>query len=98
MIPYEDTTFGKRYREVLTYLDEDTLKQIADMTRGRYFRATDMQSLTNVYAEIDRFEKTKFEVVTSIDYKELAPYFLIPAVLLLGLEILLSNTVLRKIP
>ena len=98
LIPYEDTTFGKRYREVLTYLDEDTLKHIADMTRGRYFRATDMQSLTNVYAEIDRFEKTKFEVVTSVDYKELAPYFLIPAVLLLGLEILLSNTVLRKIP
>ena len=36
-IPYADTTFGKRYREILTYLDEDTLKQIANITGGRYF-------------------------------------------------------------
>ena len=97
-IPYADTTFGKRYREVLTYLDEDTLKQIANITGGRYFRATDTQSLKRIYAEIDRFEKTKFETVSLVDHKELAAYFLIPAVLLLGTEILLSNTVLRKIP
>lgn len=97
-IPYADTTFGKRYREVLTYLDEDTLKQIANITEGRYFRATDTQSLKQIYAEIDRFEKTKFETTFSVVHKELAAYFLIPAVLLLGLEILLSNTVLRKIP
>ncbi|RKU37434.1 aerotolerance regulator BatA [Candidatus Poribacteria bacterium] len=97
-IPYPDTTFGKRYREVLTYLDEDTLKQIANITGGRYFRATDTQSLQRIYAEIDLFEKTKFEVVSTVDHKELASYILIPAVLLLGIEILLSNTVLRKIP
>ena len=97
-IPYADTTFGKRYREVLTYLDEDTLKQIANITGGHYFRATDTQSLKQIYAEIDRFEKTKFETVNVVAHKELAAYFLIPAVLLLGTEILLSNTVLRKIP
>ena len=97
-IPYADTTFGKRYREVLTYLDEDTLKQIASITGGRYFRATDTQSLQRIYAEIDLFEKTKFAVVSTVDHKELASYILIPAVLLLGIEILLSNTVLRKIP
>lgn len=97
-IPYADTTFGKRYREVLTYLDEDTLKQIANGTGGRYFRATDTQSLQRIYTEIDRFEKTKFETVRFTTYKELAVYFLIPAVLLLGIEILLGNTVLRKIP
>ena len=97
-IPYADTTFGKRYREVLTYLDEDTLKQIANITEGRYFRATDTQSLKHIYAEIDRFEKTKFETVNIVAHKELTAYFLIPAVLLLGTEILLSNTVLRKIP
>lgn len=97
-IPYPDTTFGKRYREVLTYLDEDTLKQIASITGGRYFRATDTQSLQRIYAEIDLFEKTKFAVVSTVDHKELASYILIPAVLLLGIEVLLSNTVLRKIP
>ncbi len=97
-IPYADTTFGKRYREVLTYLDEDTLKQIANITGGRYFRATDTQSLRRIYAEIDLFEKTKFEAVSTVNHTELASYILIPAALLLGIEILLSNTVLRKIP
>ena len=98
LIPYEDTTFGKRYREVLTYLDEDTLRQIASITGARYFRATDTQSLTRIYTEIDQFEKTKFEVINYVAHKELAAYFLIPAALLLAIEILLSNTVLRKIP
>ncbi|MDE0327257.1 MAG: VWA domain-containing protein [Candidatus Poribacteria bacterium] len=97
-IPYADMTFGKRYREVLTYLDEDTLKQIAQTTGGRYFRAIDTQSLKQIYAEIDRFEKTEFKTFNTVTHKELATYFLIPAVLLLGIEILLSNTVLRKIP
>ena len=97
-IPYADTTFGKRYREVLTYLDENTLKLIASTTGGSYFRATDGQSLKQVYTEIDRFEKTKFEVANAIVRKELVGYFLIPTMLLLGIEILLSNTVLRKIP
>ena len=97
-IPYADTTFGKRYREVLTYLDEGTLKQIANATDGIYFRATDTQSLKQIYAEINRFEKTEFKIFNTVVEKELATYFLIPAVLLLGIEILLSNTVLRKIP
>ena len=97
-IPYADTTFGKRYREVLTYLDEDTLKQIADIADGKYFRATDTQSLKQTYAEIDRFEKTEFEVTSTIVRKELVGYFLIPTMFLLGIEILLRNTVLRKIP
>jgi len=97
-IPYEDTTFGKRYTDILTYLDEATLKLISNTTEARYFRATDSQSLKHVYAEIDQLEKTKFKVITYTEHTELAAYFLIPAALLLGLEILLGNTILRKIP
>lgn len=97
-IPYEDTTFGKRYTDILTYLDERTLKLISNTTDARYFRATDLQSLKHVYTEIDQLEKTKFKVITYTEHKELAAYFLIPAALLFGLEILLGNTVLRKIP
>ncbi len=97
-IPYEDTTFGKRYTDFITYLDEDTLQMIASTTGARYFRARDLQSLKYVYTEIDKLEKTKFKVVRYTDRQEIAVYFLIPAALLLGLEILLSNTVLRKIP
>lgn len=98
LIPYEDTTFGKRYREVKTYLDEGTLKRIANITGGRYFRATDVQSLRHVYTEIDQLEKTEFKVVDYREEKEMAAYFLIPAALLFGLEVFLCNTVLRKIP
>ena len=98
LIPYEDTTFGKRYREVRTYLDEGTLKRIANITGGRYFRATDVQSLRHVYTEIDQLEKTEFKVVDYREEKEIAAFFLIPAALLFGLEVFLSNTVLRKIP
>ena len=98
LIPYEDTTFGKRYREVKTYLDEGTLTRIANVTGGRYFRATDVQSLKHVYTEIDQLEKTEFKVIDYTKEKEMAVYFLIPAALLFGLEVLLHNTVLRKIP
>ena len=97
-IPFEDTTFGKRYTDIITYLDEDTLQEIANTTGARYFRAKDLQSLKHVYSEIDKLEKTEFKVVRYTDRQEMAVYFLIPAALLLGLEILLSNTVLRKIP
>ena len=97
-IPYKDTTFGKRYTDIITYLDEDALRKIANTTGGRYFRAKDLQSLKHVYTEIDKLEKTKFKVVRYTDKQEVAVYFLIPAALLFALEILLSNTVLRKIP
>ncbi len=97
-IPFEDTTFGKRYTDIVTYLDEVTLQKIANATGARYFRAKDLQSLKHVYTEIDKLEKTKFKVVRYTDRQEMAVYFLIPAAFLLGLEILLSNTVLRKIP
>lgn len=98
LIPYEDTTLGRRYREVLTYLDEDTLKMIANITGTQYFRATDVQTLKHIYDEIDQLEKTKYKVVEYTNHKEMVAYFLLPATILLGLEILLSNTVLRKIP
>ena len=98
LIPVEDTTFGKRYEEKPTYLDEDTLMDISNITGARYFRATDMGSLRQVYTEIDKLEKTKFKAIEYTNQKELSPYFLVPATILFGFEILLSNTVLRKIP
>ncbi len=97
-IPHEDTTFGKRYTDVVTYLDEETLQTIANTTGGRYFRAKDQQSLKHVYTEIDKLEKTKFKVVHYTGRQEMVVYFLMPAALLFALEIFLSNTVLRKIP
>lgn len=98
LIPYRDPVFGLQYSRTRTYVDEKMLKQIAEITDGRYFRATDNQKLAEIYKEINQLETTKIEVMEYIRYKELAAYPLIPATLLLILEIILSNTRLRKIP
>ncbi len=97
-IPYHDPIFGLQYSPNRTYVDEETLKQIAEITDGRYFRATDNQKLSEIYQEINQLETTKIEVTEYTRYKELAAYPLILATLLLILEIILSNTRLRKIP
>ena len=97
-IPYHDPIFGLQYSRTRTYVDEETLKQIAEITEGRYFRATDNRKLSEIYEEINQLETTKIEVTEYVRYKELAAYPLLLATLLLALEIVLSNTRLRKIP
>ena len=98
LIPYDDPIFGKQYSRVRTYVDEETLKQIAEITDGLYFRATDKQKLAEIYREINQLETTKIEVAEYVRHKELVVYLLFPATLLLSLEIVLANTRLRKIP
>ncbi len=97
-VPYRDPISGMWYSRERTYVDEKMLKQISEITDGRYFRATDNQKLAEIYKEINQLETTQIEVTEYIRYKELAAYPLIPATLLLILEIVLSNTRLRKIP
>ena len=98
LIPYDDPIFGKQYSRVRTYVDEETLKSIANATGGLYFRATDQEKLEQVYQEINALETTKIEMTEYVRYKELVVYFLLPATLLLTIEIVLANTRLRKIP
>ncbi|OGW76026.1 MAG: aerotolerance regulator BatA [Omnitrophica bacterium RBG_13_46_9] len=86
------------YENVKIEIDEDTLKGIADETGGRYFRATDTESLKEIYKEIDVLEKTKVEEIGFRRYKELFPKFVIFGFIFLMLEIILSGTVLRKLP
>jgi Ca-activated chloride channel family protein len=86
------------YQPVQVDIDEDTLKAIADKTGGKYFRATDTASLQKIYEDIDRLERTEFEAPRYLDYDEWYPWLLLPAVLLLGVELSLSQTVLRKLP
>jgi len=79
-------------------IDEGLLRQIADMTGGKYFRATDNESLKKIYTEIDKMEKSK---ITEKDYTDRAEEFLpfaVVASILLLLEILFRNTLLRTIP
>lgn len=103
-IPVYDPVYGKRYiigpdgRPVLTQMDEKTLKEIAKITGGQYFRAIDRDSLKKIYQQIDRLEKTKREVKHYMEYRELFQYLIPIALLLFTISIILENTRFRTIP
>ncbi len=79
-------------------LDENLLNQIATTTGGKYFRATDNESLQKIYTEIDRMEKSKIEVRNFTERpEEFLPLAIIAGALLL-LELVFRNTLLRTIP
>lgn len=100
LVPYP--VRGRRgetaYRRVRIEIDEKTLEKIAEITGGKYYRATDAKSLGDIYGEINTLEKTTVEEAGFRKYKERFPYFLLPALALLFLEIVLSATILRKLP
>lgn len=100
LVPYPVTgLWGQTvYQNVKIEIDEETLKKIAEITGGQYFRATDTESLKAIYKEIDAMEKTPVTEAGYREYKELFTGFLITGFLLLVMEISLSNTVLRKLP
>ena len=79
-------------------VDEKTLQAIADETGGRFYRATDTDSLQNIYEQINGFEKTAQTVQKFEHIEELYPWALIPALAILGLGSLLQHTRLRRLP
>lgn len=85
-------------RQMRVFIDEATLKEIASLTDGRYFRATDSSTLAGIYHEIDRLEKSANVAEQYQQYAERFAWFLLPALALLVIEIILVNTRLRTIP
>ena len=79
-------------------IDERTLTEIARLTGGRYFRATDKEKLQAIYDEINQLEKSRVEVTERITYHELFLGWVLAALALLTAELLLSNLVLKRIP
>jgi Ca-activated chloride channel homolog len=79
-------------------IDEKLLKNIADETGGKYFRATDNKSLQNIYAEIDKLEKSKVEITIFRRFTEKFYPFIFAAMGLLLLEIILRFTTFKKFP
>ena len=79
-------------------IDEGLLNQISDMTGGRYYRATDEQSLEAIYDEIDRLEKTEMDITTFKRYSEEFAQFLFIGLLFLLLEVVLKQTILKTLP
>lgn len=96
-VPYTDPFGRTRYQEVEVKINEELLTRIAELTDGKYFRATDNESLEEVYAEIDELEKSKIDVTEYRKRKEEFLPFAIIALALLGLEVLLKQTVLKSI-
>ena len=97
--PYPvQTPFGTQLQRMPVEIDEDILTQIANMTGGKYFRATDNKKLEQIYQEIDQLEKSKVEVKHFSRKNEQYFYFALIGALLLIVEALGRYTLLRKIP
>lgn len=97
--PYPfQTPYGVQYQDVEVDIDENTLQQIADITGGSYFRATDTASLGRIYQEIDQLEKTKIQVNEYSKKEELYHWFALALAICLLAEMLLRQTVFKSIP
>ena len=92
------TPFGTQKVPVQSDIDERTLKGIAEETDGAYFRAGDVQSLRDIYAEIDRLEKSEIQSIRYKDYQEAFVPFALSAFVMMALGLLLSSTLFRRIP
>jgi len=97
-MPGRDMFGRKVYQMIPVDIDEDTLQKIADRTGGRYYRADNAEKFRQIYAEIDKLEKTEATLNKYTEYKELFPWFVAGGLGLLLLEVLLGQTVLRRLP
>ena len=97
-VPVDDPLFGRRYVSMQVDIDDAALEEMAALTGGRYFRATDRESLERVYEEIDALETTEIEMTSFTRYGELFHLPLGAGLGLLLLEAALGRTVLRRLP
>jgi Ca-activated chloride channel family protein len=95
---FTDPESGREMLARAEPVDEGLLRRMAEITGGKFYRATDSDGLTQIYRDIDRLEKTRTESVTYLDYKELFPWLALPALAVLCLEQLLAATRLRPVP
>ena len=84
------------YANVKVEIDEKLLNEIADMTGGKYFRATNNNKLKEIYDDIDKLEKSDIEEFKYYNVQEKYRLFLLPALMLIGLEMILKFTLFRS--
>ena len=89
--------FGIQYQDIEVKIDEDILKQIANDTGGKYFRANTKNKLKTIYDEIDKMEKTELESIAYQRYEEKHFIFLLIGSLLLFIELFFRSIVLKGI-
>jgi Ca-activated chloride channel family protein len=91
--------FGQPHREQIPVdVDENTLKTIAKMTSAKYYRADSSDTLNKIYDDIDRLEKTDVEVKKYTQFQELFPWAIISGTVVLLLEVVLNQTLWRRLP
>lgn len=93
-----DPIFGERLVYQQVTMDEQTLKQMAEKTGGQYFRAENLEGLDQIYATIDKLEKTEVKVKDFTEYNEYYLYLLMPAFFILISGLILENTRYLRIP
>jgi Ca-activated chloride channel family protein len=86
------------YQNVPVDVDEGTLEKIADITGGKYYRADNAEKFRQIYAEIDKLEKTEAIINKYAEFKELFPWFAWPGLVLLMIELGLGQTIFRRLP
>ena len=99
LAPYPVTdAWGRQViQKVQVDVDEESLQEIAEITNGRFFRATDNQSLKEVYREIDALERTEIEVTEYQNYTELYSWFSIPAAFSSVFFLFISRGIFQKL-
>jgi Ca-activated chloride channel family protein len=96
--PVDDPIFGRRYINVENEIDEESLRQIARLTGGRYYRAKDEAGLKEIYDEISSLEKTEIKTKQYLQFRELYMYLLTIGFGLILIEVFISQTRFRKLP
>lgn len=100
LVPYPlKDVYGRTvYKNIPIEMDEEVLKKIAGITGAKYYLASDTETLRQIYDEINKLEKSNIEHFGYREYDELYYFFLIPALIILALEIFLTNTFFLRIP
>lgn len=99
MAPYPVEMFGRvTMAGIPVDIDEDTLRRVAETTGGQYYRAQDERALQEIYDRINKMERVKIEEEKYMEYRELFPFFAVPALLLLLAEIVVGQTLVRRLP
>jgi len=94
----KDPVFGERLVPMRVEIDEDMLRKVADLTGGTYYRATDRESLEEIYREIDKLVTTEIEVDHFTRYGELFHVPLAAGLGLILLELVMAHTIWRRLP
>lgn len=97
-MPTRDMFGRKVYQMVPVDIDEDTLQKISDMTGGKYYRADNAERFQQIYAEIDKLEKSEAVVKKYTEFNELFAWFLLAGLSLFGAELVLKHTIMRRLP